>query len=299
VIRIRFHGRGGHGVKTASRIVGTAAFLQGYVCQDSPVYGAERRGAAVAAYNRIDQALILERGAISDPDLIVVADETLLKDPGAAVLTGQDQASGIFINCASAAELIERDEIRCPVFSYDVTDCTQRILGRASALSAGLAAAASRLCGLITLDILDDAMRREFAELHVPSPDIDKNVAIVHEVFSALPIIHFEKPETAETVPVALASIPYESPFRCTPSVVDPGNAVALHTGTWRVELPVIDRSICTRCGLCFVQCPDGAIAIDSEGYPVIDYDHCKGCMICREVCPLEAIGREKETRAW
>ena len=30
MIRIRFHGRGGHGIKTASRIVGTAAFLAGY-----------------------------------------------------------------------------------------------------------------------------------------------------------------------------------------------------------------------------------------------------------------------------
>ena len=47
--RIRFHGRGGQGAKTASRIVGMAAFLEGDVAQDSPVYGAERRGAPVAA----------------------------------------------------------------------------------------------------------------------------------------------------------------------------------------------------------------------------------------------------------
>lgn len=49
MIRVRFHGRGGQGAKTASRIVGTAAFLQGYTAQDSPIYGAERRGAPVAA----------------------------------------------------------------------------------------------------------------------------------------------------------------------------------------------------------------------------------------------------------
>lgn len=28
---VRFHGRGGQGAKTASRIVGTAAFLEGHV----------------------------------------------------------------------------------------------------------------------------------------------------------------------------------------------------------------------------------------------------------------------------
>ena len=62
MIRVRFHGRGGHGVKMASRILGTAAFLAGRHVQDSPVYGAERRGAAVTAFTRIDDEPILERG---------------------------------------------------------------------------------------------------------------------------------------------------------------------------------------------------------------------------------------------
>jgi len=39
---VRFHGRGGEGVKLASRIVSRALFLAGYVVQDSPVFGAER-----------------------------------------------------------------------------------------------------------------------------------------------------------------------------------------------------------------------------------------------------------------
>lgn len=81
MLRIPFHGRGGHGIKTASRIVGTAAFLSGLQAQDSPVYGAERRGAALSAFTRIDTQPICERGAIVDPDLILVADETLLADP--------------------------------------------------------------------------------------------------------------------------------------------------------------------------------------------------------------------------
>jgi Pyruvate/2-oxoacid:ferredoxin oxidoreductase gamma subunit len=45
MFRIRFHARGGQGIKTASRILGTAFFLEGYEVQDSPRYGAERRGA--------------------------------------------------------------------------------------------------------------------------------------------------------------------------------------------------------------------------------------------------------------
>ena len=72
MLRIRFHGRGGQGMKTASRILGAAAFHAGYVVQDAPVYGAERRGAPMAACTRIARTSILERGVIVQADLVVV-----------------------------------------------------------------------------------------------------------------------------------------------------------------------------------------------------------------------------------
>ncbi|ODS30552.1 MAG: 2-ketoisovalerate ferredoxin reductase subunit gamma/delta [Candidatus Scalindua rubra] len=62
--RIRFHGRGGQGMKTASRIVSTASFLEGFFVQDCPVYGAERRGAPIMAFTRLSKEPILERGII-------------------------------------------------------------------------------------------------------------------------------------------------------------------------------------------------------------------------------------------
>ena len=48
-------------MKTASRIVGSAAFHAGFEAQDSPTYGAERRGAPMAAYTRVSKEPILER----------------------------------------------------------------------------------------------------------------------------------------------------------------------------------------------------------------------------------------------
>jgi pyruvate ferredoxin oxidoreductase gamma subunit len=88
MIRIRFHGRGGQGMKTASRIVGTAALADGHVAQDSPVYGAERRGAPMSAYVRVADGPILERGFIPRPDVVVIAADTLLDDPSVRPLAG-------------------------------------------------------------------------------------------------------------------------------------------------------------------------------------------------------------------
>src|SRR5690606_37855503 len=85
-------------MKTASRILGSAAFHAGFIVQDSPIYGAERRGAPMVAFTRIARELIRERGAVTRPDLVVVADDTLLPDPAAQPLAGCDASCTLLIN---------------------------------------------------------------------------------------------------------------------------------------------------------------------------------------------------------
>jgi pyruvate ferredoxin oxidoreductase gamma subunit len=296
-MRIRFHGRGGHGVKTASRIVGTAADQVGYFCQDSSLYGAERRGAPVSAFTRISERPILERGTVTHPDLIVLADETLLNDPAAGVLQGLEAASALFINTASIGSLISQRALPVPVWFVDVTEKTRQWLGRGSSLSAGLSAAAARLCGLIPEPALLAAMREEFAALGVGADDIENNLQIARDVFAMLPQADFHPVEASTAEP--LVRVSYDGVLAGTPTVLAAGNAVLRHTGTWRVERPVIDRALCTACRLCQLMCPDAAISLDERGFPTIDYDHCKGCLICGAVCPVDAIGYERETQAW
>jgi len=101
MFRIRFHGRGGHGMKTASRIVGTAAFLEGYYVQDFPLYGAERRGAPITAYTRISNEPVLERGIVTEPDVVIIANDSLIEDPQANPLRGVITSTLILVNTTS------------------------------------------------------------------------------------------------------------------------------------------------------------------------------------------------------
>ena len=68
-------------------------------------------------------------------------------------------------------------------------------------------------------------------------------------------------------------------------------------TGDWRVFKPIIDKSACITCRMCWISCPDAAISLDKDGYPTIDYGLCKGCLICEETCPKdEAITHIRDT---
>lgn len=299
MLRVRFHGRGGHGVKTAGRILGTAAFRAGLQAQDCPVYGAERRGAAVTASTRLDAEPILERGAILAPDLIVLSDATLLADPTAGVLVGADGASALFINTAEdAAALAARHAVPCPTRTLDLTARASEGLGRGTALSALLGAAACALTGVISEEVTAEAVREELVALHLGPEAITSNVALARRVFHAVPAIPRRERPTATDAVALHVPTPLGVP-RGVPLIFAVGNTAPRHTGSWRTFRPVIDRSRCTRCGICFIHCPDGALRADAEGYPVIDADNCKGCLICCEECPVGCIHEEKEAPSW
>jgi len=257
--RIRFHGRGGQGMKTASRILGSAFFAEGFEVQDAPRYGAERRGAPIFAYVRAARAPINERGIIRRPDLVIVADDTLVPVPASGVLAGIEARTVLLINStADAATWQQRLNIRSPVFtlpaSADVEDRAELPY-----IGATCAGAAARLVGVLTRDALAGAIR--------------------------------DRPDWAE--------LPFESARLAAPTVYAAANSVEVRTGLWRTLRPVIDHEKCNRCWwVCSTFCPDGAIDVGEDGTPEIDYEHCKGCMICVAQCPPHAIGAMPEQQA-
>lgn len=96
MIEIRFHGRGGQGAVSASNILANAAFVEGKYVQAFLLIGAERRGAPVVAFTRIDDRPIRNRSQIYSPDYVVVLDSNLadLVD----VASGIKPSGIIFVN---------------------------------------------------------------------------------------------------------------------------------------------------------------------------------------------------------
>lgn len=74
-----------------------------------------------------------------------------------------------------------------------------------------------------------------------------------------------------------------------------PATSREYRTGEWRSFRPILDKSKCVRCGLCWIYCPDAAIKLRDDGSYEIDLTYCKGCGICAEECPPKAIKMVEE----
>ena len=78
MVEIRWHGRGGQGAVTSVETLALAAIGEGQFAQGFPSFGPERRGAPVAAFNRIDDKKIRVRSGIYNPDVVIVLDASLM-----------------------------------------------------------------------------------------------------------------------------------------------------------------------------------------------------------------------------
>lgn len=297
MVRVRFHGRGGQGAKTAARILGTAAFLDGFVAQDSPLYGAERRGAPVSAFARFSRSPILERGVIGQPDLVMVADDTLLDDPAARVLEGVTPATVVFVNTTRPVKALPA--ATAPVLTMDLTGL---VLGRQaplSSLSTALGAVAARLTGL-SRDHLDTAVSRELSALGLAPDAIQQNMSLARECYDTAPgrPVTESAAHPAPAAPPALWTPRYQPPSSGTARIAATGTSLCRKTGDWRTFRPVLTEATCNGCTLCFVYCPEAAISLTDRDRPVIDYDFCKGCLLCVEECPTKALTAEREAAA-
>ena len=58
--------------------------------------------------------------------------------------------------------------------------------------------------------------------------------------------------------------------------------------GTTKSQRPAVRFDLCTKCTLCWAECPDECFDPTHDGYYDIDYEYCVGCGKCAEVCPVK-----------
>ncbi|NYZ79757.1 2-oxoacid:acceptor oxidoreductase family protein [Candidatus Micrarchaeota archaeon] len=179
--RIRMHSRGGQGGKTAAKMLADAFFNEGKQVQAFSVYGAERRGAPVVSFVRVDDKPILERGYINDPECIVVMDDSLLKSVDELGLyKGLDPKEFLIIN---TRQKMKPPKKGVKLITVDATAIARETMGREVFNTAMLGAFAAAT-GRVSLASLEKAIHDN---LYRKYPDwIPKNIAAIKKTYEAV-----------------------------------------------------------------------------------------------------------------
>ena len=131
LVEIRWHGRGGQGAKTAALLLGDAALASGKYIQAFPEYGPERMGAPVASFNRISPKPILLHSGVTNPDIVVVLDPTLIESVN--VTEGMNEGGVLIVNTERAPKDVKSDCSVIPgikVFTVDASRISIDCIGK-------------------------------------------------------------------------------------------------------------------------------------------------------------------------
>ena len=221
-MEITLYGRGGQGGVTLAKVIATAYFNRGSNAQAFGVYAAERSGAPVQAYVRVDPEEITNHNLIRDPDHIIVLDPTLI---GHAVLAGLKSNGWIILNTPKAPAAWSEMFAGFQVAAVDAT---------AIAVSYGLGTRAvpivnTTMMGAVArvFDLDFDEIRHVFAEMHFG----DANLRAAEEAFKAV-----------QLAAMAGAIKAIDAPRSSAPaiSLLDPniGGAPRILTGSWATRRP-------------------------------------------------------------
>ena len=157
----------------SSRVIGRAAFLSGKHVQDFPIYGAERRGAPVSDYVRVDDERILERGYIEEPDAVIVLDDTLLELID--VKSGLKETGFCLFNSQKSFEGQR-------TFSIDATETVLEETGKPIA-NIALLGAFAKLQEVFSLEMVLEAAKLELREHGVSDEVIEANLKAAVKCF--------------------------------------------------------------------------------------------------------------------
>lgn len=158
-IQIRWHGRGGQGAITAARIFAQAAFdhsFRGVVM--APSFGTERRGAPVEVSLKISKTKINDLCPIEHPDVVVVLDDSILRD--ADVTAGIKPGGLLVINTPKGRAVYRGNQVR--VATADVTHLAERAGLKRGIVNTGIIGALAKALPIVPLAALLDAIKTEF-----------------------------------------------------------------------------------------------------------------------------------------
>jgi len=174
---VRWHGRGGQGVVTVSRLLAYAALMEGKHVQAFPEFGPERTGAPILGFTRISDQPIDIHSQVYAPSSVVVLDPTLLKNVD--VTEGLVKDGKVVLNTqkkqAEVRGSFRRTDIIC--YTIDAKRIALDVLGR-PIFNTAMLGALIKVEPLAKIDSVARALKERF-----PGPLAEKNAEAIRMAY--------------------------------------------------------------------------------------------------------------------
>ena len=161
IIEVRWHGRGGQGVVTASKLLATSALAEGKYIQAFPEYGPERMGAPIQSFTRISDLPVNIHCHVTNPDMVVVLDPTLIGPVD--IIEGLTEEGIIVVNTNESPVQI-RNKLQLKgrkIFTVDANKIALEELGRPIP-NTPMIGALIKATGLLELDNVISDIKKKF-----------------------------------------------------------------------------------------------------------------------------------------
>lgn len=183
IIEIVFHGRGGQGAKVAAEIVAQAAHSEGKFVQAFPQFGPERSGAPTKTYVRIAKSEIRTHEPVTDPDVVLVLDETILDSEPVTENLGKEEF--LIINSKKTEEELKgKLGFSGKIFPIDANGISMEIIGQPRPNTVILGKFV-QVTEAVKLESVAEEFRKIFLE-KIGSEATEKNIQAIEKAYDTI-----------------------------------------------------------------------------------------------------------------
>lgn len=176
MFEIKFYSRAGQGAKSAGEFLVEAMLNKDKYFQTYPNYGPERTGSPMTAFVRFSDKPIKTYAPITEPDVVVIFDDTLLDSED--VTKGLKKNGIILINTKKDLKL------KGNVHKIDATGIALKHLGR-NIPNTTMLGALLKLSNAVDLDDLKEVIKNKFLK-KIGEENTNKNLAAIKEGYESI-----------------------------------------------------------------------------------------------------------------
>ena len=182
MLEIRWHSRAGQGAVTGAKGLGDVVANTGKEVQAFAFYGSAKRGAAMTAYNRIDDKPIINHEKFMVPDYVLVIDPALVIS---ADITAHEKEETKYI---VTTHLSKEDLLKQvpklegkKVYTVDCMKISMETIGRAIP-NTPMLGALMKVSGMFDIGYFKNAMLKVLSKF--PQKIIDANMAAIERAYN-------------------------------------------------------------------------------------------------------------------